>query len=307
MEIGIDIGGSHTAIAVLEKNNIIEKNETIYRDFDFNKINLIKYIEEYIIEKVKEFYKKYEIEKIGICFPGIIIDDNKIKAVNLNIENYDLVGNLEKELSNKITIVNDAKAATLAEKKYGCLKKYNSAIFLTLGTGIGGGLIANSESLDTAKPIGLEVGHMLIKKDGLQCKCGKKGCWEKYASMLALKNKLRKYLEITGYKIKELTSIKLQEILIEHEQKEHCLKDMGLEKILDEYVDNLSVGIVNLIDIYNPEVIGIGGSFVYFKDILLNRLENKLKNNSLLINGNKNIKIEIAQLGNDAGIIGSII
>ena len=307
MKIGIDIGGSHTAIAVLEEKDIIEKKETTYTGIDLKNISLIEYIQEYIIKEVKEFSKKYEIEKIGICFPGTIKEDNRINAVNLDVKNYDLITNLKKEFKCSMSIINDAKAATLAEKKYGCLKEYSRCIFLTIGTGIGGGVIVKNELLDTGKYPGVEVSHMVIQKGGIKCKCGKYGCFEKYASMLALKNRLKAYLVSKGYRLQELTSIKLQEILNENEEKEKHLKDIYLEKILDEYIDDLLVGIVNLIDIFEPEAIGIGGSFVYFKDILLYRLENKFKNNTILINDNKNIKIEIAKLGNSAGMIGSII
>ena len=300
MKVGIDLGGSHIAIGVVNnKGKIIEKFEK--RILNNEKKYIEKTIEKNIFEHIKDLSTKYKIEEIGIAAPGTIQDGKIIKAYNLGIEEYNIVAKLSKEIKVPIKIKNDAKCAAIAEHKYGCLKEYKRSIFLTLGTGIGGAVIINNKLLDAGNLPGCEFGHMIIEKDGLLCGCGKFGCWQQYASMKALKNNLRKKL---GYD-EQTDSKQLLNILRNIKTND---KDFStINEIIEDYIEDLSIGISNLINIFEPEVIGIGGSFVYFKDVLLDKLENKLLKDNLLFNSRKEIKIETAILENDAGIIGAVL
>ena len=300
MKVGIDLGGSHIAIGVVNnKGKIIEKTEK--RLLSNEKKHIEKTIEDNIIGYIKELSAKYKIEEIGIAAPGTIQDGKIIKAYNLGIEEYDIKSKLSKKVRVPIKIKNDAKCAAIAEHKYGCLKQYKRSVFLTLGTGIGGAVIINNKLLDTGNLPGCEFGHMIIEKDGLLCGCGKFGCWQQYASMKSLKDKLRKKL---GYD--EQTDSKQLLNILKNTTKEDS-NFIIINNILEEYTKDLSIGISNLINIFEPEAIGIGGSFVYFKDILLYKLENELFNDGLLFNSRKDLKIETAILGNDAGIIGATL
>lgn len=300
MKIGIDLGGSHIAIGVVDKNGkIIEKVEK--RLTGIEKKNIKKSIEEYIFENVSNLNKNYKIDLLGIAVPGTVDKETVIKSVNLNLKNYNIVENLKEKMNFEIKVRNDAKCAALAESVYGCLKKYERSIFLTLGTGIGGAVIINGKLLDTGDLPGCEFGHMIIEKNGLLCKCGKFGCWEKYSSMKSFKDKLRQEL---GYDEKT----RGQELLdiIRNNTKDKDNYEI-IEKLVEEYIEDLAIGISNLINIFEPEVVGIGGSFVYFEDVLLNRLKNKIQNEDMLFNSRKELKIETAILGNDAGIIGATL
>ena len=300
MKVGIDLGGSNIAIGVVNnKGKIIEKTEK--RLLSNEKKHIEKKIEDNIIGYIKELSAKYKIEEIGIAAPGTIQDGKIIKAYNLGIEEYDIISKLSKKVRVPIKIKNDAKCAAIAEHKYGCLKQYKRSVFLTLGTGIGGAVIINNKLLDTGNLPGCEFGHMIIEKDGLLCGCGKFGCWQQYASMKALKNNLRKTL---GYD--ERTDSKQLLNILKNTEKEDSNFDI-INNILEEYIKDLSIGISNLINIFEPEAVGIGGSFVYFKDILFYKLKNKLFSDDLFFNSRKDLKIETAILGNDAGIIGAIL
>ena len=299
-KIGIDLGGSHIAIGVVDKNGkILEKIEKRLKGIVTKEVK--KIIENTIIETVEKFRKEYKITEIGIAIPGTVTSNEVIKSVNLGLKNYKIVDELKKKIDLPIKIRNDAKCAAIAESTYGALKKYKRTLFLTLGTGIGGAVIINNKLLDTGELPGCEIGHMVIEKDGLECNCGKKGCFERYSSMKAFKDNLRKVLEIDeNVSGKELLAI------IKNTKKEDK-NYKKIEKVKKEFIENLALGISNLVNIFEPEAIGIGGSFVYFEEVLLEDLKKELLTKSLLFNPRKEINIQTAVLGNEAGIIGAVL
>ena len=299
MKIGIDIGGSHIAIGVVNNNGIIvEKIEK--RLTKIEKQNIQKSIEEYIIKNIEQFAKKYKIELIGIAVPGTIKDGIILWGGNLNITNYNILEKLQNKINIPIIIRNDAKCAAIAENTYGCLKGYNRSLFLTLGTGIGGAVFFNGKLLESGTCLGYEFGHMVIEKNGIECICGRKGCFERYASMKYFKNKLRKVLGLD-----ETTRGEELLKIIRDNNKNNKNYEI-IEKVILEYIEDLSIGISNLINIFEPEVIGIGGSFVHFEDVFLERLRDKIKKENEKIIGRENVLIKVAVLGNDAGIIGAV-
>lgn len=294
MKIGIDLGGSHISIGVVDnKNFIVEKIEK--RLMSKEKKDIKSFIEDYIVKNIKELVEKYKITEIGIAVPGTIREEKIIKSVNLGVENYNLVENLKKEIDLPIKIRNDAKCAAIAESKIGALKNYKRSLFLTLGTGIGGAVIINDKLLDAGDLPGCEFGHMIIQKDGIKCNCGKNGCFEKYASMKALKTNLRNALGLD----EKTKGEELLDIIRKNPQ------DKKINRIIDDFIEYLSIGISNLVNIFEPEAIGIGGSFVYFSDILLERLKENIQDKQYLFNKREELIIIPAALGNDAGIIGS--
>lgn len=298
MKIGIDIGGSHVSVGLIETyGKIICKSEEDInnnlkeKDFEQKLINsIIGQIENLLNKKNIDITK---VSLIGIAVPGMVSDTHIIKAENLHIKDFNIVSEINKYYNVPIKLRNDAKCAALAEKDYGSLKKADDAMFVTIGTGIGGAVFLGGELLVPAKYEGFEIGHMVIKKDGLKCNCGRNGCFEKYASIKALKTNIEREL-----KINNITGEELKEI-IEKEENEN------VKTIIDEYIKNLSLGLANLINIFEPEIISIGGSFAYHKK-LLEKLIVSIKEEDLF---NKSLvpKIVLAKLKNDAGIVGSVL
>lgn len=300
MKIGIDLGGSHISIGVVDKDGkILDKRDKHLRGIAKRLIKST--IEETIISNIKEYQKNYKITEIGIAVPGSVKNDKILKSVNLGLKDYDLVGVIKKEIDLPIKIRNDTKCAALAESKYGALKKYNRVLFMTLGTGIGGAVIINGKLLDAGEYPGCEFGHMVIKENGLECNCGRKGCFEKYGSMRAFKDNLRNELGL-----EDKTSGKELMAILKNTTKES--KDYAkIEKVRKQYIRDLSVGITNLVNIFEPEAIGIGGSFVYFSEALLDDIKELIIKENMLFNSRKEINIQTAVLGNEAGIIGAIL
>ena len=301
MKIGIDIGGSHVGTGLINLNGRIIAKEEQDLDNEVKDENYSKKLLDTIIETITKVLEKKkidikEISLIGIAVPGTVSDTHIIKADNLHIKDFDIVSEINKYFNIPIVLRNDAKCAAIAEKEYGSLKKYDDALFLTIGTGIGGAVYLGGKLLKPKKYEGFEIGHMVIQKNGLKCNCGRKGCFERYASMKAFKQMIQKEFgkeNLTGKEVKELL--------------ENNKNSEQVDKIINEYISYLSTGIANLINIFEPQTISIGGSFVHFKDILLERLEKKFNEKNILFNNQSAPKITMAKLKNDAGMIGSII
>ena len=297
MNIGIDLGGSHIGVGLINDGKVEYKVEKDITENEKGKENILKLITTLIEELLeKNNIGKEKIEIIGIACPGI--EENGIirKANNLNIEYFELKKEMETIYPNiKINVRNDAKSAALAEKRYGVLSKYNNAVMLTIGTGIGGAVFCNNELLKGSKSAAFEIGHMTIEKNGRGCSCGNKGCFEAYASITYLKKELINNLNIEN-------DLKGPEVV-------EVLKQNGeiAEQILDEYIDNLAIGLANIINIFEPQAIALGGSIVYYKDLIMEKLLIKLRKEEYIFNENGIPEILMAELKNDAGMIGSTI
>lgn len=301
MNIGIDLGGSHIGVGIVDSNaHIISKveediNKEDIRDIEnILQIKIVKFINKILRDNDIDISK---IDKIGIACPGEPINGCMQNIVNLGIVNFPIVEKLKNELNYKnISIRNDAKCAAIAEKKYGSLKNVQDGVFLCIGTGIGGAAFLEGKLLVPKKNSGFEFGHMIIEKNGKQCKCGNRGCFEAYGSMKNFKIDIAHIL-----KQEETNSRKLLKLVKENIEYEK------VDIVIEEYLNNLVVGLANIANILEPEIISIGGGFVYYRDILWNRLSNKFESTNLLFNKANRTKLQIANFGNDAGIIGASI
>lgn len=300
MKIGIDIGGSHIGIGLIEGDKILAQKEKNFNQEDRRDIKktIIDSINDLINQLLKENNLKIEdIELIGIAAPGTISNGAIRSAGNLNIKNFEIVSDLQKIFQIPIQIRNDAKCAALAEKEYGAMKDYEDCVFLTIGTGIGGAAFLGGKLLEPKRYAGFEFGHMIINKGGRLCSCGKQGCFEAYSSIKALKNKVTSTLamdsDISGQYLRE-------ELLIKDDPK--------VQEDIEEFLEYMKTGIGNLIDIFEPEIVCLGGSFAYYEgNPILNQLIEKLKEKNSTFNRENLPKIVTASLKNDAGMIGAVI
>ncbi len=304
MKIGIDIGGSHIGIGVVsEKGIIIDKKEKyivsdnkIVDPDKIKKENLKIEMEKFIIENINYYNNLYNIESVGIAVPGTVNKTTIIKAVNLGIENYNISEIIKKATGLKTSIKNDAKCSALAELKYGNFKEFDNGLFLCIGTGIGGAVIYNQKVLEAKNVPGYEFSHMIIQKNGILCNCGKRGCFEAYGSIKRFKEKIA-----TEFGLTNLDNQNIKEFLINN------LNDFRLKYFINQYIENLAIGISNLINIFEPEVIVLGGGFVDYSEILLEPLKKQILTGNLLFNKRNDIILELAKLGSDAGIIGATL
>lgn len=293
MKIGIDLGGSHVAVGIVtEEGKVLAKEEKNISFVTKEKKIIQEQIRDHIVSLINVVLKEIQvpiflIEKIGIGIPGIV-ENNKIKKCNkFGITNWNLAQELEKYYGIPVILQNDALCAAIAEKEYGALKETKKAVFLCFGTGIGGVTIIEEQIISS------EYGHMIIQKNGKECNCGQRGCFETYSSMKVLKEEMIKVLKLD----KNTTSEELLTILRKEEKDE-------INAYLDQYIQTVLIGISNIVNIINPEKICIGGSFVYYEDILYKRLLEKLLTIPCQF---QKPEIVLATLGNTAGIIGATL
>ncbi len=290
MRIGIDLGGSHISIGLIEKDNILYKNEHNFSNEE--KDNLNNVIEEFLNNEMDSILAKVaeeEIEMVGISVPGrpkngFIEQASNLKVSNLNLENI-----INKKTRIKAYTKNDGMCAGLAEKTYGSLRECENGVFLGFGTGIGTAVFLHNRLEELIRG----AGHMIIEKNGRKCSCGKNGCYETYASMKVLKTALRNKLG------ENLSSREILKLL----DDEKILKEV--EPILQEFIEYMAIGIANFARICSAEIVSIGGSFVYYKDILWERLQNEL--NEIISKEGLKVKFNIATFSNDAGIVGATL
>ncbi len=289
MRIGIDIGGSHIAIAVVDGETIIEKIEYVY-DVEF-KNQIRKNLVQYLKNTISIMTKKYSIEMIGISLAGQIKKNTLIISPNLpELNGINFADILYSEFSIPVSVNTDSLCATKAEKEYGCLKSFSNGVFLVIGTGIGAVNFHDNNFFIN------EYGHMVVHRNGNLCRCGKKGCFETYGSMKALKKSVQDILGISNNSGKVIRAYLRENI-----------ESPKVQQIIDKYVDDFCMGLSNIIDITLPEVIGFGGSFSYYEDILLDKIKQKLENETLFIDKNDMPVFVMGKFKNDAGMIGATL
>ncbi|MBE7015138.1 MAG: ROK family protein [Ruminococcaceae bacterium] len=306
--LGIDFGGTNIAAGIVdEKGNIIKKDSTpTLKERDSEEI--INDMINVSLKVLKDANLTIsDIEGVGVGCPGIV--DNKCGVIkhlsNIGMTNFPLRERLSQVFKTRINIENDANAAALGEyKRYG--ENSNSFIFVTLGTGIGGGIIIDGKIYSGFNGAGAEIGHMKIEINGIPCPCGCDGCWEQYASVTALirntkeamdknpQSMMHKWVKENG-KVSGRTAFE-------------CAKagDETAKEVVDNYIKYLATGLISIINVFQPERIVIGGGISKEGDYLLNPIK-QIVYDCKYNNYVEKTKIEIARLFNDAGIIGAAL
>ena len=308
--IGIDLGGTNIVASVVnDKYEIVSTSKT--------KTNSPRPAEEIFddIEKVcREAVDSAgltfdDIQAIGLGTPGTVNAEGVIEfANNLAFNNVPakqmLVDRLGKE---EIFIENDANCAALGEAYAGCGNGSNNFVAITLGTGVGSGIIIDGKIVSGVNNAGGECGHMVIVVDGEQCSCGRRGCWEAYASATALIRQTKKAMDEYPDSIMHR--------LAEEEGKVNGttafdamrLGDIAGIEVVNNYIKYISCGLINLVNALQPEIICIGGGICNEGETLMKPLRRYVQAERYSIHSKIQTKIMKAQLGNDAGVIGAAL
>jgi len=237
---------------------------------------------------------KSDITWLGIGSPGVHSkkDGTLVYACNIPYDNTPVVSMLQKSWDCPVYIENDANAAALGEAYAGAASDARHAVMLTLGTGLGGGIIIDKRVYAGFNDAGGELGHMVIVKDGAACTCGRKGCWEAYASATGL---IRLTKEIMGVQEADgMTAFKAM-----------YAGDAKGKAAVDAYMGYLVSGMGSIINIFQPEAVVLGGGVSHEGQILLDMIDAILWPEVYTLRGLPKPTVRLATLGNDAGIIGA--
>ena len=307
--LGIDLGGTNIAVGVVDENfKIVGRGKM--------KTNCPRPADEICDDMATAAKMAIEdagltmddIDTIGIGAPGSINPFTGVIAVsnNLRFENVPMGKMLSERLGRDVFLENDANAAAYGEFLAGAGRGTKDMVAITLGTGVGGGIIIDGKLFAGSNLAGGELGHTVIVHNGEQCTCGRKGCWEAYASATGLINLTKKYMEANpDSKMWELCGGDINNASGRTAYDGMRAGDKAANEVVDLYEDYVACGITNMINIFQPEVLCIGGGISKEGDTLLNPIKDKVCADRFTKNVEKQTTVKIAELGNDAGIIGA--
>lgn len=313
--IGIDLGGTNIAAGIVDENyNIIKKASTptnAGRPADVITADIAALCKKLVDDLG---ISMDEIGSIGIATPGSANCETGeiLYANNLPFSHYPMQAKLSEALgtSKRVYIENDANAAAKAESVAGVAKGSKYSVMITLGTGVGGGIILDGQVYSGFNFAGAELGHMVIVKDGRECTCGRKGCWETYSSATGLIRTTREKIEACRAEgrttvMEEMIGGDLDRISGRTAFNAMRQGDEAGKEVVEEYISYLATGLVNIINIFQPNVLSIGGGISNEGDFLIDLLHDRVFAETYSRDGTPQCELKIATLKNDAGIIGA--
>ena len=308
--IGIDLGGTNIVAAVVDdKYNIISKAKT-----PTAMPRSSKEIFDDIAKICKEALGKAnltidDIDSIGLGTPGTVNKQGVIEfANNLGFDHIPAAQMIKDRLGDKpVYIENDANCAALGEAYAGCGNGSKSFVAVTLGTGVGSGIIIDGKIVSGVNNAGGECGHMVIVVDGEPCTCGRKGCWEAYASATALINQTKAAMELHPDSV--MHELAKEEGKVSGRTAFDGMRrnDAAAIAVVDQYIKYIAAGLTNLVNALQPEIICIGGGICNEGETLLRPLRRYIESERYSVYSEVQTQLLKAELGNDAGVIGAAI
>ena len=314
--IGVDLGGTNIAVGIVNEQYEIVKKGSVPTKPERGA--------DAIVADMASLSKKLlaecnltldDVAFAGIATPGTA---NNVTGVveyanNIPFLHYPLADKLSALLDGKpVYIENDANAAAKAEAMAGVAKDAPISLMITLGTGLGGGIIIDGKVYSGFNFAGAELGHVVIQKDGRPCSCGRKGCWEAYSSATGLVNITKDRIadaRKAGRKtsMDELIGGDLSKVSARTAFTAMKAGDEVAAEVVDEYISYLACGVANMLNIFQPNVLSIGGGICNEGEYLTKPLLEKVFKETYTKEGTPQTEIKIAKLGNDAGIIGAAV
>lgn len=304
--LGIDLGGTNIAIGVVDENGNILHKDSVPTKSPRTAEEIFADMTDLCFKVVKDAgFTMDDITAVGLGSPGSINDEEGIVsgAFNLGIINANARKLIQEKINKPVKLENDANVAAVGEYTVNG-KDSECFVFITLGTGVGGGIILNGQLYTGFNHAGGELGHIVIDINGKPCTCGMEGCWEAYASVTALISQTKEAMEknpdsMMHQWVKENGKVSGRTAF-------ECAKkgDKAAQEVVDNYRYYIGVGLVSLINIFQPNILSIGGGISAEGDYLLNPIIDFV-NEKCFYKGEKRPQLKIATLKNDAGIIGA--
>ena len=307
--IGVDIGGTSIKGGIVnESGEILARFRfKVFKDEDgIEEVNKLASLINETIESNK--FNKKDFLGVGIGMPGLLDMDNGIVISSPNLPKWNglnIKEIIKKQTGLDVKLNNDANVAALGEARFGAGKSYSDLIMITLGTGVGGGIVINNHLYDGHLHQGGELGHMIIELDGRGCGCGRRGCLEAYASATALvkdtKEMMKEHPESLLTDIeKELGGVDARNAFIGERRGDKCASIL-----VSNYVRYLSEGLINYCNIFRPEAFVLSGGVANEGDYLLDKVRDYLKEHTYGMKNSPKVDVVLANLGYDSGLIGA--
>ena len=242
---------------------------------------------------------------LGMGVPGMIDSKagNVIYSNNLKWKDFRIGERVGALTGLKVKIANDANVAALGEAKFGAAKGQNDVVLFTLGTGVGGGIVADGVLMEGNKSAGAEIGHMVIVAGGEQCTCGRKGCLEAYASATALIRDTKRAM--VAHKDSKMWEIGSLDKVTGKTSFDYKDVDPYAKEVVENYIAHLACGITNAANIFRPQAVLLGGGVCAQGDNLIKPLQKLVDEEIFAGELGPQVPVKIAELGNSAGILGA--
>ena len=308
--IGVDLGGTNIAVGVVDENLKIIGRGKVKTRAPRPAAEIFDDIALAVEMAVKDAgISMDDVSVVGVGTPGSVNKSNgHIEfSNNLEFDNVPAKAMLEERIGKTVFLDNDANCAALGEAVAGVGNGVENFVAITLGTGVGSGIIVNGKIVVGVNYCAGEMGHMVISVDGKPCNCGRKGCWEQYSSATALIAQTKEAMKNNPDSLMWKLSGGIDNVSGRTAFDAMRQGDKTAEEVVDRYVYYLSVGICNVINALQPEIICIGGGISHEGDYLLKPLQKYVDDQRYSMYAAKQTKIVAAQLGNDAGIFGAAL
>ena len=303
--VGIDLGGMSAKSGVFKDGELIlkERVDTDPSDGAKGVAEKLAALARSVVAHAGLSFK--DVQAVGIGSPGVIdsASGTVVKWGNYDWVRVPLAGAVADLTGKRVYLTNDANAAALGEAKFGVGSEYRDCILVTLGTGVGGGIVLDGKLFEGFRSAGGEVGHMVIKTGGRPCGCGRQGCFEQYSSATALIRDTKRAMienvdsemwqDYTPDTVDGLTAFS------------HAKTDRTAAKIIENYENNLVCGLVNLANIFRPDVIMLGGGIANQGENLTKPVQKKFDSELFAHGLGVAVPIVKASLGNKAGVMGA--
>ncbi len=306
-KIGVDVGGTNVKVALVDKMGSIVYSDSVPTRAEMG----YEYTISNIIKAIKDLMKESKtssdlIEGIGFGFPGQIDCDNGIVRLAPNIPgwvNIPIADIVSKEFGIPVKVDNDVRCAALAELNFGAGKGAKNMICITVGTGIGSGIILNGKLVRGTSNAAGELGHIKLQMEGGPlCGCGDAGCLEAFASGPAIVAMAEEYIKGgKSTKYRELANPSITPYIVSEAAKQG---DVVAKKIFEIIGGYIGIALASVVNLLNPEKIVIGGGVADAGDLLFNPIKENLKKRAMPIQGAA-VEVVHAELGNTAGVIGA--
>lgn len=307
--IGIDLGGTNIAVGIVTKEGEIVKKTSVPARAERPFAQIFADMAACIRQLLSETgISESEIVSIGIGTPGCIDTEKGMLIFAGNFKygkNVNYREEMAKHFSLPVYIGNDANVAALGEARAGAAKGVKNAIMITLGTGVGGGIIIDGEIYEGHLSAAGELGHIVLVHGGESCTCGRKGCWEAYASVTALVRQTK--AAMVAHPESLMNRVPLDQVNGRTAFDAAKEGDKVALAVVDQYEEYITEGLADMVNIFSPELLIVGGGICKEGDYLLNPIREKLQGRVFGSGLLPERKVVAAELGNDAGLIGAAL